>query len=264
MSRFFSAVSRKLPRIDPLVPQESLPQGRSAGSERKWPKKLRLLSHEEETARDRFMELWHQALPKRFVAVERFNHLFPLRAKIRQDESILEIGAGLGEHIHYEPRDWARYFCIEYRPEMAAVIQRRFPKVEVVVQDCQEELPFPDGCFDRVMAIHVFEHLPNLPAALKQIQRVLKNDGRLGVCIPCEGGLAYGLARMMSAKRLFDKHFPHMNYRDVVVANEHINLPEEILQELSVYFNVVEISFFPFKVPIVGVNLCIGLVLESR
>ena len=57
---------------------------------------------------------------------------------------------------------------------MAARIRERHPGVEVLVGDCQQRLPFDDGSFDRVLAIHVLEHLPNLPAALAEIRRLLQ------------------------------------------------------------------------------------------
>jgi SAM-dependent methyltransferase len=228
----------------------------------RWPKQLVSLSSEEEEARNRFVKLWHEVLPKRFGAIERFNQSFPIRCKTKNGERILEIGAGLGEHIQHEPSDWEQYVCVELRPEMAAGIRERFPNVDVVVRDCQEELPFEDGYFDRVLAIHVLEHLTNLPAATKQIRRVLKTNGRLGVCIPCEGGLAYRLARNVSAKRLFKKHFPRMDYEKVVVANEHVNLPGEIVDQLQKYFRIDEQAYFPMGLPVININLCIGLSLS--
>jgi 2-polyprenyl-3-methyl-5-hydroxy-6-metoxy-1,4-benzoquinol methylase len=35
------------------------------------------------------------------------------------------------------------------------------------------------------MAIHVLEHLPNLPAAVRELRRLVKEDGRLIAMIPC-------------------------------------------------------------------------------
>ena len=233
----------------------------SSSSRGKWPKQLRVLSEEEENARNQFVKIWHENLPGKFGLVERFNHIFPLRSKLGQNERVLEIGAGLGEHLQYERPDWEQYACVELRSEMAATIRERFPAVELFVGDCQKELPFGDAHFDRILAIHVLEHLPDLPAALKQIRRVLKSEGRFAVCIPCEGGFAYSLAREISAKRIFKKHFPAMNYEDVVVANEHVNFPEEIIQELLKHFVVIDKQFFPLRVPILNINLCIGLIL---
>lgn len=210
-----------------------------------WPKKLRNLSEEEERIRDEFMKIWHEELPKKYGIIETFNHHFPLLGR-KKGETILEIGAGLGEHLLYEEDDWQEYICVELRPNMAEEIKAKNSKVQIVVGDCQEQLPFPDSHFDRILAIHVLEHLPNLPAALQEIHRVLKEDGVFNICIPCEGGGAYSLARTISAKRIFDTHFPGKIYYDIIVANEHINLPREIIQELDKSFVVIKKRYFPW------------------
>lgn len=164
--------------------------------------------------------------------------------------------------MHYENADWEKYICVELRHEMAAVIQKNFPNVEVIVEDCQKKLPFDDNYFDRALAIHVLEHLPNLPSALNQIWRVLKPHGLFSVCIPCEGGIAYSLARKTSAKRVFKKYFPGIDYDNVIVADEHINSPEEIFDELSVLFKIVNKRYFLFLFPSTNLNLGIGITLS--
>lgn len=42
-----------------------------------------------------------------------------------------------------------------------------------------ESLPYPEQCFDAVVANHMLYHVPNLDNALSEIKRVLKRDGRL-------------------------------------------------------------------------------------
>ncbi len=230
----------------------------------KWPKRLKPLTKEEEDARNWFMKFWHEARPEKFNFQEKFNHHFVLQSKEKKGERILEIGAGLGAHINYEEPDWKEYCCIELRAEMAAIIKERFPHVKVLVSDCQDNLQFEDSYFDRVVAIHVLEHLPNLPCALLQVCRVLKPDGVFSVCIPCEGGLAYRLGRNVSAKRLFKKRFPNFDYEKVVVANEHFNLPGEIIEELKTFFDIVIKKFFPLMLPSVHCNFIIGVKLKPK
>lgn len=231
-------------------------------SEKKWPKRLPELSEEQRRIKDDFMKYWHEVLPNRYGVIERFNHGFPARtvekflnstSKIRT----LEIGAGLGEHLDWEKLENQAYHCIELRPEMAAEIRKRFPQVEVSADDCQKKTGFKSGSFDRVIAIHVLEHLPDLPRALDEIQRLLRLGGILQVVIPCEGGLSYQLAREISAKRIFQKRYKQ-SY-DWFIQSEHINFPKEILEELEKRFRILGQSYFPLKVPSVNLNLCIGL-----
>ena len=141
--------------------------------------------------------------------------------------------------------------------------RKRLPQVRAAVGDCQERLNFPDGHFDRVLAIHVLEHLPNLPAAVREMARVCEpGRGVLSVVIPCEGGWAYGLARRISAQRIFERRY-QQPYR-WFIEREHLNRPHEILRELERHFTVVHRAWFPLGLPSVELNLCLGLTLRPR
>jgi hypothetical protein len=106
--------------------------------------------------------------------------------------------------------------------------------------------------------------LPNLPLCIKEAYRLINKDrGQLLVVIPCEGSPAYGLARRISAQRLFEKKYG-VSY-DIFIKREHINLPNEILAELNPYFTLERKRLFPLPfLPFIFNNLCIGLVLKPR
>jgi SAM-dependent methyltransferase len=179
----------------------------------------------------------------------------------------IEVGGGLGEHLEYERLTSAQesaYNVVELRSNMAERIRERHPLISVIVGDCQDRLPFDDGHFDRYLAIHVLEHLPNLPACVAEAWRLLdKQRGQLLVVIPCEGSPAYSLARRISAQPIFERTY-QMPYRPFI-EHEHLNRPYEILHELDRYFTVESRRFFPLAlVPVVALNLCIGLALRPR
>jgi SAM-dependent methyltransferase len=236
-------------------------------SSAKWPKVLPPLTAEQKKLSDDFMKLWHEVLPQKFGVVEKFNHSFPVLHSKPGFKTTLEIGAGLGEHLHYEkltPEQEQNYHCNEYRENMAAEIRRRFPQVKTVVGDCQQRMDFADGYFDRVIAVHVLEHLPNLPACIREAHRLLnKQRGQLLIVIPTEGSLAYTIARKLSAERVYKKHIGG-DY-SWFYKREHINFPDEILAELDPYFTIESRSFFPLPfLPMVFCNLCIGFALKPR
>ena len=239
----------------------------SAYAPGKWPKILPPLTHEQQQINDDFVKLWHEVLPKRFGAIERFNHNFPVKHSPPNFKTTLEFGAGLGEHISYEKltaEQEAHYYANEFRENMAAEIRRSFPRVQTVVGDCQKPLAFADGFFDRVIAVHVFEHLPNLPETIREAYRLInKTSGRLLIVIPCEGSPAYAFARKISAERLYKQRYGG-SYK-WFYTREHINLPHEIMEELEPYFAIEERSFFPLPfLPFVFNNLVIGLSLVAR
>lgn len=97
---------------------------------------------------------WPKAIPTPSAKQER----------IREDE----IGAALGEHLAFEPRGEESWWALKR----------------------QRQLPLAPASFDRALAIHVLEHLPDLPSAVAELRRVLGPSGRLVPVIPYEGGLA--------------------------------------------------------------------------
>lgn len=236
-------------------------------SESKWPKILPPLTPEQQKINDDFVKLWHEVLPQKFGVVERFNHSFPVKFSNAGFRTTLEIGAGLGEHLAYEklsPEQESNYYCNEFRENMAAGIRERFPQVQTIVADCQKPMEKPAGFFDRAIAVHVLEHLPDLPACVREIYRLLNKDrGQFLVVIPTEGSPAYSLARKMSAERVYKKRYGG-SYQ-WFYSREHINLPHEIMEELHPYFVVENRKFFPLPIfPMVFCNLCIGLSLKPR
>jgi hypothetical protein len=80
--------------------------------------------------------------------------------------------------------------------------------------------------------------------------------------IPCEGGFVYSIARKISAERIFKKRYKQ-SYR-WFIEREHVNIPKEIIEELQLYFDIVHRDYFPFKIPLVDLNLCLGLTLRPK
>jgi SAM-dependent methyltransferase len=234
----------------------------------KWPKKFPPLTSEQTDINDDFMKHWHEILSNqsRYDLIEKFNHGYPIKHAPQNFITTLEIGAGMGEHLNYEnlsPHQKKHYVALELRDNMAAHIKSHFSDITTHVGDCQKRLEFSDNHFDRILAIHVLEHLPNLPAAVKEMHRLChKQQGIFSIVIPCEGGLMYSLARKISAQRIFEKRYnrPYQWF----IEREHVNKPHEILEEISPYFTISQKSYFPFIIPSINLNLCIGMTLRPR
>ncbi len=221
-----------------------------------WPKQLPELTEEQERIREDFYKVWLETLPRKYKMLERFDHRYPAR-RAQPGERTLEIGIGMGTQLEWEDLDSQEYVGIDIRDDLMDRLRERFPDVETHVADVQESLPFEDSSFDRINAVHCLEHMPNLPAALREIHRVLKPDGRLVVVIPCEQGLMHRFARQISSRPLFERTYG-TSY-DWFVATEHCNVPWEIEHELRRLFRVGRRTWFPFLLPSVNLNLAIGL-----
>ena len=197
------------------------------------------------------MEDWYgeflaNVLPGQFGWVDRFNHGYALRSAVPGSRT-LEIGPGNGSHLQFEDMESQQeYVALELRESLSRSITGDTSRVRVVVGDCQSRLDFPDQTFDRVLAIHVLEHLDNLPAALDEIARVMKPAARFSVLIPAEGGLGYAIGRRLTVQRQFEKRY-NMPYH-WMIRYEHINKAREVIHELKRVFesNTGPTSHFGF------------------
>lgn len=228
-----------------------------------WPKQLPSLTDEQSRIREDFYKVWLDTLPQRYGLVEKFNHGYPLRTfKSGANPRTLDIGAGRGEHAEYEDLQNQEYVALELRDDLVDRIQANFPTVETIVGDIQKRIDSEDRSFDRILAIHVLEHLTDLPRALDEVKRLLAPDGRFVVMMPCDPGFAYAMARNVSARRIFEKRY-NTDY-DWFVATEHINHYREILDQLGARFAIEHRRFFPLRVPVPTMNLVIGLTLKHK
>jgi SAM-dependent methyltransferase len=222
-----------------------------------WPKQLPTLTPEQEAIRDDWMKYFYESVyTDRFSMIQRFNHTYAARSALPGLRT-LDLGAGLGEHLEYEDGRAGEYVALELRPEMAAVIEQHHPYVRTISGDVQQRLDFDEGFFDRVVAIHILEHLPNLPGALDELTRLVKPGGSLSVVLPCEGGRVYGLGRRLTTQRIFEKRYG-VSF-DWAIKSEHVNELTEIIDELDARFVRVDTGWFPTHVPTVHLNVCCGL-----
>ena len=94
----------------------------------------------------------------------------------------LEIGAGTGANLELYPDAVTELVIIEPDEHMRRRLEAKLGgvgrKVEVAAAGA-ESLPFPDGSFDTAVATLVLCTIPDPDAALREVARVLKPDGRL-------------------------------------------------------------------------------------
>jgi ubiquinone/menaquinone biosynthesis C-methylase UbiE len=101
------------------------------------------------------------------------------------DAKVLEVGAGPGllwrENKERIPPGW-QITLSDFSPGMVAEQQQNLRDVaghfSYDVIDAQS-IPYEDGRFDVVIANHMLYHVPDIARALREIQRVLKPDGKL-------------------------------------------------------------------------------------
>jgi SAM-dependent methyltransferase len=105
--------------------------------------------------------------------------LFPPGSKL------LEAGCGAGRWVRYLKDRGYSITGLEYSAETVAMVNRRWPDLDVVQGDC-ERSPFPDGSFDGALSFGVVEHWREGPQPpLRDLLRVLKPGGKAYITAPC-------------------------------------------------------------------------------
>lgn len=89
----------------------------------------------------------------------------------------LEVGAGTGLNADLYPEAVSELVLSEPDRFMAARLRAKHPSAQVVEAPA-EDLPFEDDSFDTVALTLVLCTVPDPPAALREISRVLRPDGR--------------------------------------------------------------------------------------
>ena len=231
----------------------------------KWPKKFPNFSEEQKKINDDWQKYFHEINHNKFSGITHWGHNYVVRNSPSNYINTLEVGPGLGEHLKYEKLSEEQtkgYIGIELRKNMANEFKKNYPEIEIIIGNCEEIVPYKDGSFDRIIAMHLLEHLSDLPAFLKQATRLLTPTGVLLVIIPCEGGLGYSLGRVLTSKRIFEKRYK-MPYDDFI-KYEHLNNAREIVKEVKKYFVIKNKNFFPLKIPFIDANLILGLTLVKK
>jgi ubiquinone/menaquinone biosynthesis C-methylase UbiE len=115
----------------------------------------------------------------RFLAATEKAGLEDMRRELLSQASgrCLEVGAGTGLNLDHWP-EGVELVLSEPDPHMVARLRKKLDRPAEVVQAPAERLPFEDDSFDTVALTLVLCTVPDPEAALREIDRVLKPDGR--------------------------------------------------------------------------------------
>lgn len=95
---------------------------------------------------------------------------------------VLDVGTGTGTVAVLACARAAKVTAVDAEPGMLEVARRRAPDA-VTRHAVLPHLPFPDACFDAVVANFVINHVGDPSAAIREMRRVVRPGGRLAVTI---------------------------------------------------------------------------------
>jgi SAM-dependent methyltransferase len=152
---------------------------------------------------------------------------------------VLDLGCGAG-HASFAVAPYAASVtAYDLTAQMLAVVQREASARRLgnitTVQGMAEELPFPDAHFDRVISRYSAHHWHDVPAALRELQRVLKPGGQ-ALLIDTAGGETPLLDTHLQAVEILrdPSHIRDYSVREWLAFFREAGLPANLRKEWPV------------------------------
>ncbi|OPY61761.1 MAG: putative teichuronic acid biosynthesis glycosyltransferase TuaC [Pelotomaculum sp. PtaU1.Bin065] len=112
------------------------------------------------------------------------SYLQQIIAKNSRADYILDIGCGVGGDLHILKKEgFSNLYGVELLFDALQFARKTFCLSSVVQANC-ERLPYRSNTFDCCVATNIIEHIVYPNKLLKEINRVLKNDGQAVITVP--------------------------------------------------------------------------------
>ena len=114
------------------------------------------------------------------------HRIFPMVFEDRQHKRILDLAAGVGCAAQRISENYpAELLCNDVTPKCLKILKDLgLTTVSFDLDDAEKPFPFPDGHFDAVVSTDVIEHIVNIDHFVKEIYRILSDDGYLYMSTP--------------------------------------------------------------------------------
>jgi ubiquinone/menaquinone biosynthesis C-methylase UbiE len=126
-------------------------------------------------------------------------------------ERVVDVGCGPGYLCAEMAEAGAHVAGVDPSPSMLALAEKRGAGIELVQGDALS-LPFEDGSVDAAVSTQVYEYVADMPAALREVRRVLRAGGRLLVLDTDWDSIVWRSsddARMGRVLRAWEEHLAH-------------------------------------------------------
>ena len=122
-------------------------------------------------------------IPKVYESIKAINlkNKYKMATAGKTIGTLLDIGCGVGDFIHFaEQKGW---LCTGVEPsEEAKEIAKKRIKGDIITSEALEQLP--NESFDVITMWHVLEHVDDIKWQIAQLQRLIKENGRIIIAVP--------------------------------------------------------------------------------
>ena len=170
---------------------------------------------------------------------------------------VLEVGAGSGHHLPYVKGKFDQYVMTDGSDDMLKIASQKYTnqlldKSLIIEKQDATSLSYPDHSFDRLIATHVLEHLPNPVMVLKEWNRVVRPNGVISIVLPCDPGMLWRLGRRLGPRRNARKVGIAYDY---LQAAEHVNSIFNLVVFIRHHFENLSEMWYPARIPVADINL---------
>jgi SAM-dependent methyltransferase len=126
-------------------------------------------------------------------------------ARIRPGQRVIDVGCGPGALTRelVDRLGPTNVFAVDPSKPFVAAVRERFPAVDARLASA-EQLPFPDKAFDAALAQLVVHFISDPVAGLREMARVVRNDGVVAACVWDHAGGSGPLGVFWQAARELD------------------------------------------------------------
>lgn len=149
-----------------------------------------------------------------------------LSTLIAPTDSVIELGVGEGITLERLSGFAQDYCVVEGAPSLAEKARQRHPSINVVNALFEEYLP-AKPC-EKLLALHVFEHVETPAALARHLHHWIKPDGEMVVIVPNRDSFHRRLAVLMGLQPTLDTLSP----RDHVVGHQRVYSIDGLHQDL--------------------------------
>jgi SAM-dependent methyltransferase len=139
-----------------------------------------------------------------------------LASLVSPDDVVVELGVGEGITLARVAPLVRRYVVVEGAPSLAAQARQDFPSIEVAGALFEEFVP--DEPCDKLLAIHVMEHVDDPVTLAAHLRSWLAPGGEIVVVVPNKGSVHRRLAVLMGLQPELDTLSP----RDHLVGHQRV------------------------------------------
>ena len=160
---------------------------------------------------------------------------------------VLELGAGAGQHFQFVKHSFDQYLQSDIRIDNLKTKSKSVDKKLInVVVDASNLEEFQSNSIDRIIATCLLAHLNDSLSSLREWRRVVRNNGKISIYVPCEPGAFLRIARALSTARKARKYVDQPLIRHYV---EHCNYYLGMNSAIKLVYkdDIIESKVYPLK-----------------